>query len=68
MASRRALQQRKFILALGVLLTFGIAGALAMLLFGCGSGTTTLITPPPIPTVQPLQVADVQGVVTAAVN
>jgi uncharacterized protein GlcG (DUF336 family) len=55
-------------LALGVLLTFGIAGALAMLLFGCGSGSSTQIPPLPIPTVQPLQSADVQNVVTAAVN
>jgi uncharacterized protein GlcG (DUF336 family) len=68
MASRRALQQRKFILALGVLLTFGIAGALAMLLFGCGTGTSAPTAPPPIATVQPLQAADVQNIVAAAVN
>ena len=68
MASRRALQQRKFILALGVLLTFGIAAALAMLLFGCGNGTSTTIAPPVIPAVQPLQATDVQNIVTAAVN
>src|SRR5271169_6325263 len=66
--SSRALHQRKVVLAFGVLLTFGIAAALAMLFFGCGTATTTPVVPPPIPSVQPLQSTDVQNVVTAAVN
>ena len=65
--SRSALRQRKIMLALGVLLTSGIAGALAMLLFGC-AGSSTTVAPPPVPVVQALQVADVQNIVTAAVN
>ena len=65
--SRSVLRQRKIMLALGVLLTSGIAGALAMLLFGCG-GSSTTVAPPPVPAVQALQVADVQNIVTAAVN
>jgi uncharacterized protein GlcG (DUF336 family) len=57
-------------LVLGVALAVGIAGALMMLLIGCGGGssTTPLLPPPPNPAVQPLQVADVQSIVTAAVN
>src|SRR6202171_4923911 len=65
--SRRALQQRKKTLALGIFLAFGIAGVLAMLLIGCGGGSSAPVTPP-IPTVQALQVADVQNIVQAAVN
>ena len=66
--SRRALQQRQKTLALGVALAVGIAGALAMLLIGCGGGSTTPMVPPPVPAVQALQVADVQNIVQAAVN
>src|SRR6202171_2236290 len=66
--SRRALQQRKKTLALGIFLSSGIAGVLAMLLLGCGGGSSAPVTPPPIPTVQALQVADVQNIVQAAVN
>jgi uncharacterized protein GlcG (DUF336 family) len=65
--SRRALRQRKKTLALGIFLAFGIAGVLAMLLLGCGGGSSAPVTPP-IPTVQALQVADVQNIVLAAVN
>src|SRR5712664_1027725 len=64
----RALQQRKKTLALGILLAFGIAATLAMLLVGCGAGSSTPVAPPPVPAVQPLQVADVQNIVQAAVN
>ena len=55
---------------LGVALAVGIAGALMMLLIGCGggSGTTPTLPPPATPAVQPLQAADVQSIVTAAVN
>src|SRR6202158_1062359 len=66
--SRRALQQRKKTLAIGIFLAFGIAGVLGMLLLGCGGGSSAPGTPPPIPTVQALQVADVQNIAQAAVN
>jgi len=66
--SRHALQARQKTLALGVALALGIAGTLLMLLIGCGGGSSTSVVPPIIPPVQALQVADVQNVVTAAVN
>src|SRR5712671_1081931 len=65
--SRRALQHRQKTLALGIFLALGIAGALAMLLIGCGSGTSAPVAPP-VPAVQALQAADVQNIVQAAVN
>jgi uncharacterized protein GlcG (DUF336 family) len=68
-AARRALEQRQKTLAMGILLTLGIAGVLALLLLGCGGGSSSTPTPaPPVATVQPLQVADVQNIVQAAVN
>jgi uncharacterized protein GlcG (DUF336 family) len=68
-AARRALEQRKKTLAMGILLTLGIAGVLALLLLGCGGGSSsTPMPPPPVATVQPLQIADVQNIVQAAVN
>ena len=68
-AARQALQQRRKTLAMGILLTLGIAGVLALLLLGCGGGSSSIPTPqPPVATVQPLQVADVQNIVQAAVN
>ncbi len=68
-AARRALEQRQKTLALGILLTLGVAGVLALLLLGCGGGSSSAPTPPPpVATVQPLQVADVQNIVQAAVN
>ena len=66
--SRSALRRRRIALALGVVLSLGIAAVLAMLLIGCGSGASTPVSPPPIPAVQPLQAADVQNIVQAAVN
>jgi uncharacterized protein GlcG (DUF336 family) len=66
--SRHALQHRQKMLALGVALAVGIAGVLALLLIGCGGGSSAPPSPPPIPTVQALQAADVQNIVTAAVN
>src|SRR5260370_40852820 len=66
-ASQRALRQRNKTLTLGILLAAGIAGVLAMLLFGCG-GNSTPVVPPPIPAVQALQAADVQSIGTAAGN
>src|SRR5580704_3652353 len=67
-AARRALEQRKKTLALGILLALGVAGVLALLLVGCGGGNATPIAPPPIAPVQALQIADVQKIVQAAVN
>src|SRR5579863_589734 len=67
-AARRALEQRKKALALGILLALGVAGVLALLLVGCGGGNATPIAPPPVASVQALQVADVQKIVQAAVN
>lgn len=66
--SRHAPRQRKKTLALGILLALGIAGALAMILIGCGGGTSAPVAPPPLPAVQPLQAADIQNIVQAAVD
>jgi uncharacterized protein GlcG (DUF336 family) len=54
-------------LVLGIVLSRGVAGALALLLMGCGGGNSTPVTPP-IPAVEALQVVDVQNIVQAAVN
>ncbi len=67
-ASRHALARRQKTLALGILLALGLAGALALLLLGCGGGSSTPVSPPPIVSAQPLQIADVQKIVQAAVN
>lgn len=67
-AARHALGQRRKMLAAGIVLAFGIAGVLAFLLLGCGGGSSTPVAPPPIPTVQALQVTDVRNIVQAAVN
>src|SRR5258708_34139429 len=66
--ARCALQHRQKTLALGIFLALGIAGALAMLLLGCGSGSSAPVAPPPTPAVQALQPADVQNIVQAVVN
>jgi uncharacterized protein GlcG (DUF336 family) len=66
--SRRALQQRKKMLALGVCLAVGIVLALVTLIVGCGGGTNAPVVPPPVTAVQALQIADVQNIVQAAVN
>jgi uncharacterized protein GlcG (DUF336 family) len=44
------------------------AGAIILLLEGCGGGTSVTVTPPPVPTVLPLQTTDVQKIVQTAVN
>jgi len=67
-AARHALQQHQKTLALGILLALGIAGVLAFLLVGCGGGSSTPVSPPPVAAVQALQSADVQKIVQAAVN
>jgi uncharacterized protein GlcG (DUF336 family) len=67
--SQRLLARRRRILALGAMLALGAAGALALLFIGCGGGGGSVATPmPPSPSVQPLQIADVQKIVQAAVN
>lgn len=68
--ARRSLEKRQKMLALGVVIALAVAGALALILFGCGGGSAT-VTPPAAPTVsvvQPLQTGDVQAIVQAAVN
>jgi uncharacterized protein GlcG (DUF336 family) len=67
-AARRALEQRQKTLVMGILLALGTAGILALMLVGCGSVSSTQMSPPPVAAVQPLQVADVQNIVQAAVN
>jgi uncharacterized protein GlcG (DUF336 family) len=67
-AARHALERRKKTLALGILLALGVAGVLALLLMGCGGGSIAPAPPPPATAVQPLQIADVQNIVQAAVN
>src|SRR5579859_137660 len=62
-----ALRQRRKILVLGIVLALGLAGALVLLLVGCG-GSVTQVPAPPVPSVQALQAADVQQIVQAAVN
>src|ERR1700730_8365993 len=64
-ASRRALQQRQKTLALCVVLALGIAGALALLLIGCGGGSNVPVVAAPLPAVQALQMADIQRDETA---
>src|SRR5438445_7044858 len=66
--ARHAFRKRRITLALGIILALGIAAALMMLLIGCGGGSSTPVSPPPAPVVQPLQVSDVQNIVQAAVN
>src|SRR5271165_7153402 len=67
--SQRMLNERRKALALGAVLALGIAGALALLLVGCGGGNpAAVVPPPPVATVQPLQISDVQKIVQAAVN
>lgn len=67
--SQRLLERRRRVLALGAMLALGAAGALALLFGGCGRGGSA-VTPPafPDPSVQPLQIADVQKIIQAAVN
>src|SRR2546427_8475238 len=66
--SRQALRRRQKTLALGVALAVGIAGTQALLLFGCGGGSSAPAVPPPVLAVQALEVAGVKNIGTAAVN
>src|SRR5437016_12136667 len=65
--SRRAQRQGQKRLVLGIVLSRGVRGALALLLLGCGGGHGPAGAPPN-PAVQALQVVDVQNIVQAAVN
>lgn len=64
--SSRAYQQRRRLIVLGMLFAALLAGALAILLLGCGGGTPTAISRPPLPAVPPLSAADVDNLVKAA--
>ena len=66
--SRRALPHRQKTLALGIFLALGIAGALGVLLIGCGSRSGAPAPLPPVTSVQPLQTTDVQSIVQAAAD
>src|SRR5580765_6554353 len=67
--SRRALDQRRKTLMLGAAVALGLAGALTLLLVGCGGGGSSRVVPtPPTPAATPLQIADVQNIMQAAVN
>ena len=68
LAAHRALERRKKTLAVGILLALGVAGVLALLLVSCGGGSSGPVSPPPVVSVQPLQITDVQSIVIAAVN
>jgi len=65
--SRHALRRRNKTVALGVFPALGIALALVMIIVGCGGGSSVAVAPP-VASVLPLQVADVQNIVQAAVN
>jgi uncharacterized protein GlcG (DUF336 family) len=67
-AARRTLERRQKTLAVGILLALGIAGVLALLLVGCAGGSSTPVSPPPVVTVEALQVPDVEKIVQAAVH
>jgi uncharacterized protein GlcG (DUF336 family) len=66
--SQQALRSQRKVLVAGIFLALGIAGVLTLLIWGCGGGSMTFVSPPPPPAVQPLQVSDVQNIVQAAVN
>jgi len=65
--SHRLLPQRKKTLAIRVLAA-GIVEAFAIVLIGCGGGSSAPLVPPAVASVQPLQTTDVQNIVQAAVN
>src|SRR5215469_18118722 len=58
--SRRAYQQRRRLLALGMLFAALLAGALAILLLGCGGGTPNAVSAPTPTPVSPLSAQDVK--------
>jgi len=64
--SRQAYRQRRKLIVLGMILAMVLAGALAVLLLGCGGGTPTSVSRPPLPTVPALSATDVANLVQAA--
>jgi len=67
MPAHSALNQRKKLLVLGIALALGCAGALTLLLVGCGGGNSAaIVPPPPTPAFQPLTQAEVTQIVTTA--
>src|SRR5260370_16729944 len=65
--SHRLLPQRKKTLAIRVLAA-GIVEAFAIVLIGCGGGSSAPLVPPAVASVQPLHTTDVQIIMQAAVN
>jgi len=66
--SERLVEKRRRVLAIAAMLALAAAGVLALLFTGCGGSHTGPPPPPPAPSVAPLQAADVQKIVEAAVN
>ena len=64
--SRRAYQHRRRLLALGMLFAALLAGALAILLLGCGGGTPNAVSAPTPTPVSPLSAQDVKSIISAA--
>jgi uncharacterized protein GlcG (DUF336 family) len=64
--SSRAYIQRRKTMALGILLALVLAGALGILLFGCGGSPVPAKQNPPPPTDAPLTQAEVQAIVQNA--
>jgi len=66
-AAATVLSRRKRIIGFGILLTLGIAGALAYFLAGCGGGSSVAPPPPPPPVAfQALTAAEVTNIASAA--
>jgi len=66
-AARRAYTQRRKTLAVGMILALGLAAALAVLIVGCGSvSSTPPVSPPLSSSVAPLSALDAQNLVQAA--
>src|SRR5271154_6731615 len=70
--SRYVHRKRQKMLVLAIALTLGLAGALALIMTGCGGGGTpggsSPPPPPVIPAVAPINTADVDSIVQTAVN
>src|SRR5258708_36893049 len=64
--SSRAYNQRRKTMALGILLALVLAGALAIILLGCGGSPAGFKPDPPPPAVAPLSATDVANLVQAA--
>jgi uncharacterized protein GlcG (DUF336 family) len=64
--SRRAYNERRKTLVLGMVVAVVLAVAIAVLFIGCGGGTPTTVTRPALPAVPALSVADVANLIQAA--